>query len=75
MLFSQTNDNMEMLSSLKSEQHISQELANRLSQQEDELNDMKQQVGCLLIDMQLNLKKQKCYCQHQTLVWPVVPRL
>ena len=36
---------MEILSSLKSEQHVNQELANRLGQQEEELKDVKQQVG------------------------------
>ncbi|XP_033643026.1 golgin subfamily A member 2-like [Asterias rubens] len=39
-----TNDNMEMLSGLKSEQHVSQELANRLGQQEDELREVRQQL-------------------------------
>ncbi|XP_038063693.1 golgin subfamily A member 2-like [Patiria miniata] len=39
-----TNDNMEMLSSLQSEQHVSQELASRLGQQEEELKEFKQQL-------------------------------
>ena len=39
-----SNDNMEMMSGLTSEQHVSKELAARLSQQEDELKEIREQV-------------------------------
>ena len=35
---------MEMMTSLTSEQHVSKELAGRLSQQEEELKEIREQV-------------------------------
>ena len=43
-LFPQSNDNMEMMTNLTSEQHVSKELAGRLSQQEEELKEIREQV-------------------------------
>ena len=43
--FVQSNDNMEMMTNLTSEQHVSKELAARLSQQEEELKEMREQVS------------------------------
>ncbi len=36
---------MEMMTSLSSEQHVAKELATRLSQQEEELKDIREQVS------------------------------
>lgn len=36
---------MDLMSQLQSEQHIARELANRLSQQEDELKEIRDQVS------------------------------
>ncbi len=43
-LLFQSNDNMELMSTLTSEQHVSKELAARLSQQEEELKEIREQV-------------------------------
>ena len=41
----QSNDNMDMMTKLTSEQHIAKELAERLSHQEDELKDIREQLA------------------------------
>ena len=40
----QSNENMDLMSQVQSEQHISKELASRLGHQEDELNDVRDKV-------------------------------
>ena len=40
----QSNENMELMTTLQTEQHTSKELAARLGQQEEELKDMREQV-------------------------------
>lgn len=40
----QSNDNMELSTKLDSEHHISKELAQRLTQQEEELGEVREQV-------------------------------
>ncbi len=47
----QSNDNMEMMTQLTSEQHVSKELAARLSQQEDELKEIREQVRHVACDV------------------------
>ena len=50
----QSNENMELMSQLQSEQHIARELANRLSQQEDELKEVREQVSCMVVEGESN---------------------
>ena len=44
MVRSQSNDNMDLMTQVTSEQHVSRELAQRLSQQEDELKDTREML-------------------------------
>ena len=44
ILYLQSNDKMEIMSKLHSEEHIASELATRLEQQEDDIKDVRQQV-------------------------------
>ncbi|KAI0218823.1 hypothetical protein LSAT2_029545 [Lamellibrachia satsuma] len=40
-----SNENMELMTQLQKEQHISKELANRLAQQEEELKEIRSDIG------------------------------
>ena len=44
-MYLQSNENMELMTSLQTEQHACKELATRLGQQEDELKDLREQVS------------------------------
>lgn len=53
-LLLQSTENMEMLTQLQSEQHISKELAARLGHQEEELKEIRELVGA---SVKLNMRR------------------
>lgn len=50
----QSSDNMDYSSQLQHERHVCKELAARLGQQEEELNDVRQLVGALSVTMRVS---------------------